>query len=266
MLVVKAISCEELSSSESDSYWDAIGRCDTCNGQAGCGFCLSTLQCLTGSTDGPSDGSPCPSWTYDNASCPVVPNCGDYSDCGGCAGQSECAWCASETECMTISEAFSRDCRGLVFEPPCPSSYVSDNIIVGNLIVQADATFGGGALNVTGTGVVDEEAVSFTATSGDAIDLRAGNKSYFNSVGGSVDITAGSGVAKEGGSGGALRLSAGSGFGEEQYGGEIGAGGDVQVSAGASVEGTGGSISVSAGGSTVGRGGEATPRRGLAPT
>ena len=56
--------------------------------------------------------------------------------------------------CTTISEAFSRDCRGLVFEPPCPDQYVSDNVIVGNLIVRADPTFGGGELNISGTGMV----------------------------------------------------------------------------------------------------------------
>jgi len=55
----------------------------------------------------------------------VVPNCGDYVDCYGCASQEQCAWCASENLCTTISEAFSRDCRGLVFEPPCPNNFVS---------------------------------------------------------------------------------------------------------------------------------------------
>ena len=58
--------------------------------------------------------------------------------------------------CTTISEAFSRDCRGLVFEPPCPDQYVADNVIVGNLIVRADPTFGGGELNISGTGMVSD--------------------------------------------------------------------------------------------------------------
>jgi len=103
-------------------------------------------------------------------------------DCNGCAKQDHCAWCASENVCTTISEAFSKDCRGLVFEPPCPENYVAgkvilfrhfssrflftsyviiilmnsphipilDNVIVGNLIVRADPTFGGGELNLTG--------------------------------------------------------------------------------------------------------------------
>lgn len=66
------------------------------------------------------------------------------------------------------------DCRGLVFEPPCPDNYVAgivlerlyiilfyenhyyfritflDNVVVGNLIVRADPTFGGGELNISG--------------------------------------------------------------------------------------------------------------------
>ena len=61
---------------------------------------------------------------------------------------------SSSGVCTTISEAFSRDCRGLVFEPPCPDQYVADNVIVGNLIVRADPTFGGGELNISGTGMV----------------------------------------------------------------------------------------------------------------
>lgn len=43
------------------------------------------------------------------------------------------------------------DCRGLVFDPPCPSSYISDNVVVGNLIIKADPTFGGGIVNISGT-------------------------------------------------------------------------------------------------------------------
>ncbi len=99
-------------------------------------------------------------------------NCGDYVDCYNCATQEQCAWCASENVCYSLSEAFSKDCRGLIFEPPCPSNYIpglgplcmcptqpyyhahhftlTDNVIVGNLVVKADPTFGGGALNITG--------------------------------------------------------------------------------------------------------------------
>lgn len=62
----------------------------------------------------------------------AVPNCGDYVDCFGCASQEQCAWCASDNTCSTISDAFSNDCRGLVFEPPCPTDFVpgsSDSVI-----------------------------------------------------------------------------------------------------------------------------------------
>jgi hypothetical protein len=55
----------------------------------------------------------------------VVPNCGGFLDCGSCAQKEACAWCASENSCVTISEAFSKDCGGLVFDLPCPDSYVS---------------------------------------------------------------------------------------------------------------------------------------------
>jgi hypothetical protein len=54
-----------------------------------------------------------------------VPNCGGFLDCGSCAQKEACAWCASENTCVTISEAFSKDCGGLVFDLPCPDSYVS---------------------------------------------------------------------------------------------------------------------------------------------
>jgi hypothetical protein len=54
----------------------------------------------------------------------VVPNCGDYIDCFNCASQEQCAWCASENVCTTISEGFSKECGGLVFDPPCPNYYV----------------------------------------------------------------------------------------------------------------------------------------------
>ena len=55
----------------------------------------------------------------------AIPNCIENVDCFSCASKEECAWCASENVCTTISEAFSKDCSGLVFEPPCPSNYVA---------------------------------------------------------------------------------------------------------------------------------------------
>ena len=117
-------NCTTLSSKDTDSYWDAVGKCSECNLKSDCGFCLSTLQCLEGTDVGPLDGIPCPSWTFQKETCPLIPTC-DASDCHTCALKDECAWCASENLCTTISEAFSKDCRGLVFEPPCPQNYVT---------------------------------------------------------------------------------------------------------------------------------------------
>lgn len=54
----------------------------------------------------------------------VMPHCEDYTDCSGCAKQDQCAWCASENLCTTVADAFSKDCRGLVFELPCPENYI----------------------------------------------------------------------------------------------------------------------------------------------
>ncbi len=139
------------------------------------------------------NGSPCPSWTFEDSTCPVVPNCASSNSCASCALQSECAWCASDNVCTTISDAFSMDCRGLVFEPPCPESYVTDNVIVGNLIVKADPSFGGGQLNVSGSQLlydrlhdyhVTMNATSFDVQSGGALQMMAGDTSEFNSIGG----------------------------------------------------------------------------------
>ena len=38
--------CSTFSSLEEDSYWNAVDRCNSCNIQPHCGFCLSTLQCM----------------------------------------------------------------------------------------------------------------------------------------------------------------------------------------------------------------------------
>lgn len=122
-----SLSCARFSSRDSDSFAESAGRCPSCIADIGCGFCESSLQCLNGSASGPSGSLPCPSWLFDENSCPEVPNCEEFKDCSGCALQDQCAWCASEGVCSTISDAFSRDCRGLVFEPPCPDKFISGN-------------------------------------------------------------------------------------------------------------------------------------------
>lgn len=52
---------------------------------------------------------------------------------------------------MTVSEIFSSNCRGSIFDLPCPDSFVRENRMVGNLIVEADPLYGGGHLSVSGT-------------------------------------------------------------------------------------------------------------------
>lgn len=56
--------------------------------------------------------------------CPVIPQCQEYDHCSTCVEVEDCAWCASENKCMTVSDIFGQDCRGTVFDPPCPSSFV----------------------------------------------------------------------------------------------------------------------------------------------
>ncbi|CAN0162239.1 unnamed protein product, partial [Hapterophycus canaliculatus] len=47
-----------------------VSNCTSCVGVGGCGYCLSTLQCVDGTSIGPSDGSPCPSWISEPDVCP----------------------------------------------------------------------------------------------------------------------------------------------------------------------------------------------------
>ena len=266
--VVNDTACSAYSASDSDDFWDAAARCDPCKA-AGCGFCVSTLQCLSGTSTGPTNGSPCPQWSYGSGSsvtCPSTPNCGDYTSCGTCSPRDECAWCASQGVCTTISDAFTQDCTGLVFEPPCPDTYVADNVIVGNLVVQADDTFGGGNLNITGSTFIDEtgtyvtysmdlnSTMYYVQSSGDST-IESGHSVAYNGIGGSVNISAGSGTNVQGGSGGSLSLSAGDGYGEAKYGANIGQGGDVEITAGSSIEGSGGDITLSSGSTLTGTGG-----------
>ena len=109
----------------------------------------------------------------------VVPTCGNYATCADCAVVDDCAWCGSAMTCMTVSEIFSKDCKGTVFEPPCPASFVSGkprafqqpvelvssvdilffwepaaNRVTGNLVVQRDPVFGGGHLKASGIRLV----------------------------------------------------------------------------------------------------------------
>lgn len=88
-------SCHSFSAAENEDYWYiyislkldinvlfynlqllllrlAISRCSQCAMTDGCGFCQSTLQCLSGAAAGPSNGSPCSSWSYTIDTCPGI--------------------------------------------------------------------------------------------------------------------------------------------------------------------------------------------------
>ena len=127
-----------------------VSHCGGCVSTGGCGYCLSTLRCVEGSSLGPVDGSPCPNWLFETPShCPIVPQCDAHPDCGSCAAVEDCAWCASDSKCMTVTEIFNQDCRATVFDPPCPTSFVEDKQVVGNLAVVADPMFGGGEFSAS---------------------------------------------------------------------------------------------------------------------
>lgn len=137
--------------------------CADCAGSSGCGFCLSTGACLRGDPSGPLSGSPCPTWLGDSASCPKEPVCEDHRDCGGCVSDESCAWCASEQRCLDLSEIFTSDCHGTIFDAPCPASWVPETRVVGDFILEPDGLFGGGHLQSSGTTfelLVSDEAVS----------------------------------------------------------------------------------------------------------
>ena len=80
-------NCSTYSASDFDNYWDAVSKCGQCNIDDGCGFCLSTLTCMKGTNEGPSNGVPCPSWTFSQETCPETPNCEASTTCSSCAVQ-----------------------------------------------------------------------------------------------------------------------------------------------------------------------------------
>ncbi|RLO13579.1 hypothetical protein DYB28_011993, partial [Aphanomyces astaci] len=256
-------------------YWDQADKCGACVATSGCGFCHSTMQCLPGTTAGPSVEVPCPDWLFASAdACPQNPHCDRLVDCTSCAVADSCAWCASKSLCLTVEDTYTAACRGTVFDLPCPTTYVADNqgtplllyhfdtrlittLVVGNLAVVADPVFGGGGLVVQGPRPYDNDsyrtsvdAAGVSVDSAGPIDLRAGNGTTMNVAGGAVNIQAGSGTNINRGKGGSVSISAGDAYGLKLQGGSA-VGGDVAVSAGQSKEGVGGNIKLTGGSSSV---------------
>ena len=63
-------TCIQYSAKDTDEYWDAVGKCPSCTSITGCGFCMSSLQCLEGNDKGPTNGLPCSSCSFSNVTCP----------------------------------------------------------------------------------------------------------------------------------------------------------------------------------------------------
>ena len=49
---------------------EQVGKCDECTTDQNCGYCLSTLTCMTGNSNGPAGGTPCPNWLFNTEKCP----------------------------------------------------------------------------------------------------------------------------------------------------------------------------------------------------
>ena len=118
----------------------------------------------------------------------------------------ECAWCAAEESCVTLEDIYSRDCRGTVFDGPCPDSWIAEHKVIGVLTVNPDPTFGGGGLKVGGitqSGEAYELVMdgSFNVKSASDVMLHAGDNARVNSGGGKVQLHGGSGKSVDRGRG-----------------------------------------------------------------
>lgn len=60
---------------------------------------------------------------------------------------------------------------------------------------------------------------TFAVSSAGDVDITSGDTIAFNGIGGNVSIAAGSGLSKQGGSGGSILLKSGDGIGDDRFGG-----------------------------------------------
>jgi hypothetical protein len=107
---------------------------------------------------------------------------------------------------MTIEDIYSRDCRGTVFDGPCPDSWIAEHKVIGMLTVEPDPSFGGGALKVAGvtqSGEAYQMAMdgSFKVEAASDVVLTAGDNARVNSAGGEVRLEAGAGTSVDRGAG-----------------------------------------------------------------
>ena len=230
---VDASTCDAFSLPGDGAYWDEVAQCDSCVA-AGCVYCLSTLSCIDAASE-----QPCPETISSTAACPARPDCSGYSDCESCVADDACAFCAGSSTCYTVSEIFSENCRGTVFDAPCPESFVGVNRVVGNLFVESDETFGGGEFHLDGQSndgdsswsmSLAENEFSMTAGAAASVHIAAGNTSDADTSGGSISLTAGNGFSEDRGSGGSISLAAGDAHGDLSYGASTA--GEISVVAG----------------------------------
>ncbi len=273
--VMNAQNCDSYNSGNALSYWEEVSNCSACTRNHGCGFCHSTLTCLSGQLDGPTNGLPCPQWFFEDHFCPIKPTCEEHSTCASCAANTECAWCASRGSCMMVSEIFAdssgETCRGTVFDPPCPVSFIGINRIVGNLHIEKDPAFGGGELHVSGMAYdgktfefhVDAEETKILSSQ--HVNMNAGSSDQAGMRGSGVFIAGGDGENKVGGSGGKVVINGGNGFGKESEGG-AGNGGNILLSGGSSFSGIGGQVEILGGSSQEGDGGDVVIKSGKSDT
>ena len=188
----------------------------------------------------------------------VIPLCEMHRTCASCAESLECAWCGSTNECLTIFDTFTKpECKSVVYDPPCPKTFIEDTVLHGNLRVIGDNLVGGGSLQINGpctspgcregnksSLVLDNGEVGFEALSGGAVTMEAADSSFANGHGHNVTIEAGDGTNVVGGKGGSLWFSAGNGRGDPMFGGDIGHGGNVNIASGNSSSGYAGNVSL----------------------
>ena len=167
---------------------------------------------------------------------------------------------------MTVTDIFNQDCKATVFDLPCPTSFVEDKQVIGNLAVLADPMFGGGEFSATDAAdsfrfaITKEELVARSAAD---VMITGGVSRAINDRGGEVMIRAGDGANTHGGQGGSINMRAGDGYGQALYEGNIGDGGNVAMEAGTAYEGYGGTVRLIAGMSLAGTGGSVTVTSGM---
>lgn len=74
--------------------------CGGCTTTPGCGWCRSSLTCMSGSPTGPATGRTCDSWAGTRSSCAnPSDSCNSSGNCATCTLRSNCGWCSDSDSC-----------------------------------------------------------------------------------------------------------------------------------------------------------------------